>query len=48
MASSASRYYSKGKGHFCEEYLTEFNDVECVYDRDTRAKPGIILAMHCK
>ena len=32
MASSASCYYSKG--HFCDQFLTKFNDTECVYDRE--------------
>ena len=32
MASSASRYYRKG--HFCDQFFINFNDTECVYDRE--------------
>ena len=32
MAYSASLYYHKG--HFCDQLFTQFNDTECVYDRE--------------
>ena len=32
IASSASRYYRNG--HFCDQFFINFNDTECVYDRE--------------
>ena len=46
ISSAASCYYCKG--HFCDQFLTKFDDTEYVYQYKigTRGKPGIQLVIH--